>query len=96
MTIYEFYVAYVLTGKAIIVSTNLQPLRSYLYDSTIRIEYRTSANSRSFEIPHNSSIDSLRGYGLKIALITNPVYISASVLTGVISMPVPEHDDLPF
>ena len=96
MTIYEFYTTYILTGKALLVSTNLQPLRAYLNASTVCIEYRTSANSGPFEIPHDIPISSLPHYGIKISLITDPVYITASVLTGVISIPVPEPDDLPF
>ena len=96
MTFYEFYISYILTGKALLVSTNLQPLRSYLYDSTIRIEYRTSANSGPFEVPQDIPINHLIRYGIKITLVTDPVYISASLLTGVISIPVQEPADLPF
>ena len=96
MSFYEFYISYILTGKALLVSTNLQPLRSYLYDSTIRIEYRTSANSGPFEIPHDIPINSLIRYGIKITLVTDHIYITASLLTGVISIPVPEPDELPF
>ena len=96
MTIYEFYTAYIRTGKALLVSINLQPLKTRLSDSTLSVEYRTSANSGPFEIPHDIPINSLIGYGIKISLVTDPVYISASLLTGVISIPVPEPDDLPF
>ena len=96
MSFYEFYISYILTGKALLVSTSLQPLRTILTDTTIRIEYRTSANSGPFEIPHDIPINHLIRYGIKITLVTDPVYISASLLTGVISIPVPEPDDLPF
>lgn len=96
MTLYEFYMSYILTGKALLVSTSLQPVRSYLYGSTIRIEYRTSANSRPFEVPHDTPINHLSRYGIKITLVTDPVYIAASLLTGVISIPVPIPDELPF
>ena len=96
MTIYEFYVKYILTGKALLVSTNLQPLRTYLNASTVGIEYRTSACSGPFEIPYDIPINHLIRYGIKITLVTDPIYISAALLTGVISIPVPEPDDLPF
>ena len=96
MSIYEFYISYILTGKALLVSTSLQPLRATLTATTIRIEYRTSANSGPFEIPHDIPINHLIRYGIKITLVTDPIYISASILTGVISIPVPEPDELPF
>ena len=96
MTLYEFYITYIITGKALLVSTSLQPLRTILTDTTIRIEYRTSANSGPFEIPHDIPINHLIRYGIKITLVTDPIYISASILTGVISIPVPEPDELPF
>ena len=96
MTLYEFYITYVLTAKAQLVSTNLQPLVTTLTSTTVRIEYRTSANSGPFEIPHDIPINHIIRYGIKITLVTDPIYISASILTGVISIPVPEPDDLPF
>ena len=96
MSIYEFYVAYILTGKALLVSTTLQPLRTILTATTIRIEYRTLPNSGHFEIPHDIPINSLIRYGIKITLVTDHIYITASLLTGVISIPVPEPDKLPF
>ena len=96
MTLYEFYISYILTTKAQLVSTNLQPLITTLTASTVRIEYRTSASSVPFEIPHSIPINHLIRYGIKITLVTDPIFISASTLTGVISIPVPEPDDLPF
>ena len=96
MSFYEFYISYILTGKALLVSTNLQPLRAYLNASTICIEYRTSACSGPFEIPYDIPINHLFRYGIKITLVTDPIYVEASILTGVISIPVTEPDDLPF
>ena len=96
MSFYEFYITYIITGKALLVSTSLQPLRTILTDTTVRIEYRTSANSGPFEIPHDIPINHLIRYGIKITLVTDPIYITASLLTGVISIPVPEPDKLPF
>ena len=96
MSLYEFYVKYILTAKAQLVSTNLQPLLTTLTSTTIRIEYRPPANSGPFEIPHDIPINHLIRYGIKITLVTDPIYISASILTGVISIPIPEPDELPF
>lgn len=96
MSFYEFYVSYILTGKALLVSTNLQPLRTYLNATTVCIEYRTTACSGPFEIPFDIPISQIIRYGIKITLVTDPIYISASLLTGVISIPVAEPDDLPF
>ena len=96
MSIYEFYITYVRTCKALLVSTTLQPLKTRLSTSALCIEYTSSIGSVPIEIPLDSPISSLPGYGIKISLITDPVYITASVLTGVISIPVPEPDDLPF
>ena len=96
MTLYEFYITYILTGKALLVSNSLQPLKTALTATTIRIEYMTSVNSVPFEIPHNIPINHLIRCGIKITLVTDHIYITASLLTGVISIPVPEPDDLPF
>ena len=97
MTIYEFYTTYVLTGNARFLSaTTLRPLRTYLNSSIICLESEPSAKRTTVAIPYDKPISSLPHYGIKIALITDPVYISASTLTGVISIPVPMPDDLPF
>ena len=97
MTIYEFYTTYVLTGKArLLTATSLRTLETYLNASALCVQYPSLAGSSSFEIPYNNSISSLSQYGIKIFLIVDPIYITASTLTGVISIPVPEPDDLPF
>ena len=96
MTIYEFFTTYILTGKAVFLSTNLSPLRAYITQSNICLVAAPSARRTTVAIPYDKSISSLPDYGIKISLITDPVYITASVLTGVISIPVPEPDDLPF
>lgn len=96
MSIYDFYIEYILTGKALLLSTNFQPLKTYLSTTALCIEYSVTVGRVPFEIPHTTSINSLTSYGLKIALVTDPVYITASLLTGVISIPVPVPDELPF
>lgn len=96
MTLYEFYTIYVLTGNAKCLTDTLRPLRAYLNSSNICLEFEPSANRTTIAIPYDKPISSLPHYGIKISLITDPVYITASVLTGVISIPVPEPDNLPF
>lgn len=97
MTIYEFFTTYILTDKAMfLTASTLRPLRTYIHSSNICLEFEPSANRTTIAIPYDKPISSLPHYGIKISLITDPVYITASVLTGVISIPVPEPDDLPF
>ena len=97
MTIFEFYSTYVLTGKALFLNaTTLRPLRAYTNSTNICLEAEPSAKRTTIAIPCDKPISSLPHYGIKISLITDPVYITASVLTGVISIPVPEPDNLPF
>ena len=97
MTIYEFFTTYILTGKAMfLTASTLRPLRAYINSSNICLESEPSANRTTVAIPYDKPISSLPHYGIKISLITDPVYITASVLTGVISIPVPEPDNLPF
>lgn len=97
MTIYEFYSTYVLTGKALFLNaTTLRPLRAYLNSSNMCLESEPSAKRTTVAIPFAKSISVLPHYGIKISLITDPLYVTASVLTGVISIPVPEPDELPF
>ena len=97
MTIYEFYTTYILAGNAqFLTATTLRPLRTYLNSPNICLKSEPSANRTTIAIPYDKPISSLPHYGIKISLITDPVYITASVLTGVISIPVPEPDELPF
>ena len=97
MTIYEFYTAYIYTGKALfLTSINLHPLKTHLNTTALCVEFTTPIGNTSYEIPYDISITSLPLYGIKISLIVDPVFITASTLTDVISIPVPIPDDLPF
>lgn len=97
MTIYEFFTTYILTGKAMfLTATTHCPLRTYRNSSIICLESEPSANRTTVAIPYDKPISSLPQYGIKISLITDPIFVEASTLTGVISIPVPEPDDLPF
>lgn len=96
MSIYEFYVTYILTRKAIFLSTSLYPLRTTINGNILRLDYIVSIGSLPIEISHDQPITAFSRLGVKIALISDPIHITASVLTGVISIPVPEPDELPF
>ena len=97
MTIFEFYSTYVLTGKALFLNaTTLRPLRAYTNSTNIRLEDSPSANRTTVAIPCDKPISSLPHYGIKISLVVDPIYITASILTGVISIPVSEPYNLPF
>lgn len=97
MTVYEFYTTYILTGKAIFLNaTSLRPIRAYTNSPNICLESEPSAKRTTVAIPYDKPISSLPHYGIKISLITDPIYITASILTDVISIPVPIPDDLPF
>lgn len=96
MTIYEFYMNYVLLRKAVFLRANHYPLNASILGANLKLDYRDSIDNLHLEIEHNLSITDLHHYGIKIALITEPVFIDASILTGVISIPVPIPDELPF
>ena len=96
MTIYEFYINYILTRKAVFLSANHNPLNTRIHGATLLLKYKASIGNSPIEIEHNLSITALRHYGIKISLVVDPIFITASMLTGVISIPVPEPDDPPF
>ena len=98
MTIYEFYTTYILTGKAVFLSANHNPLNTLIHGAILLLKYKDSIGNSpiEIEIEHNLSITALCAYGIKIALITDTVFIGASTLTGVISIPVPIPDELSF
>ena len=96
MSLYEFYMTYIVTRKAVFLSSLLNPLNVSLSGSDICIQFASSTNSRPMSIPNHLPVTCLSEHGIKIFLLTDPVYVSASILTGVISIPVPEPDKLPF
>lgn len=96
MTLYEFYTSYIFTRKAVLLSSLCNPLNVYTSNNKLCISYDSSPDSVPLTIPHHQPISCLSDYGIKIFLLTNPVFLAASTLTGVISIPVPEPDELPF
>ena len=96
MSLYEFYMTYIFTRKAVFLSSLLNPLNVSLSGSDICIQFASSPDSKPLSIPNHLPVTCITEYGIKIFLLTDPVYISASILTGVVSIPVPEPDKLPF
>ena len=96
MTIYEFYISYILTGKAVFLSTNLFPVNVSTHGANLRLDCRSSTIELLLYIPWNQPITYLSKQGIKIFFLIDPIFVEASMLTGVISIPVSEPDDLPF
>lgn len=96
MTIYEFYREYILTHKALLV-TNLRSLLSVsVRDNVVCLAYASTPDSIFLKVSFHVPITYLSNYGIKVSLVIDPIFISASTLTGVISIPVSEPDELPF
>ena len=96
MTIYEFYIKYILTHKAILVSYLRSPLSVSISDNVICLAYAATPDTIFLKVSFHQPITYLSNYAIKVSMIIDPIYISASTLTGVISIPVPEPDELPF
>lgn len=96
MTIYELYTDYILTRKAILVSHLHIPLSVSISDDVVCLAYAATPDSIFLKISFQQPITYLSNYFIKITLIVEPIYITASTLTGVITIPVPEPDALPF
>lgn len=96
MTLHEFYTSYIFTRKAVLLSSLCKPLNVYLSINELCIAYASSPDSVPLMIPHHQPISCLAYHGIKIFLLTDPIYLTASTLTGVISIPVPVPDELPF
>ena len=96
MTIYEFYVEYLLTHKAKLISHFHHPLDVSISNGYVYINHVLAADNSPIKIPCEDSVTCLSNYPIKILLAIDPVFLAASTLTGVISIPVPEADDLPF
>ena len=96
MTILEFYETYVLTRKAYLIDYQGTVVKPVTRKQFLHLEFDPKIGRGPMNIDHDQSIEMLSRVGIQIVLITNPIYLIASTLTGVISIPVPEPDDLPF
>lgn len=95
MTIYEFYLEYLLTRRAKLVSHFNHPLDITISNGYAYIDH-VPATSSPIKIPCEDSVICMTNYSIKVLLVIDPVFLVASTLTGVISIPVPEPDELPF
>lgn len=96
MTIYEFYKEYILTRKAKLETQFRNSLDVSIYNDSVLINHTPPSTSSALEISYEEPVTCLAKYGIKILLVVDPVFLAASTLTGVISIPVPEPDELPF
>ena len=96
MTIFEFYMSYVLTRKALLIDHYGNVINAKTRKEFLHLIFDSKTGRGPLNIRHDESIDILTRLGIRITITVKPVFISASVLTGVISIPVPEPDDLPF
>lgn len=96
MTIFEFYMSYILTRKALLIDHYGNVINAKTRKEFLHLMFDSKTGRGPLNIRHNESIDILSRLGIRITITVKPIFITASVLTGVISIPVPEPDDLPF
>ena len=96
MTIYEFYQEYILTRKARLETQFRTSLEVSIRNDSVWISHRSPSTRSPLKISYEEPVTCLTNYGIRILLVVDPVFLAASTLTGVISIPVPEPDNLPF
>ena len=96
MTIFEFYKEYILTRKARLETQFRTSLDVSICNDSVWINHTPSRTRPPLKISYEEPVTCLPNYGIRILLDVDPVFLAASTLTGVISIPVPEPDKLPF
>lgn len=96
MTIYEFYMSYVLTRKALLIDNFGNVINAKTRKEFLHLIFDSKTGRGPLTINHSESIDIFSRLGIRITIVVKPIFITASTLTGVISIPVPEPDELPF
>lgn len=96
MTIFEFYMSYILTRKALLIDHYGNVINAKTRKEFLHLIFDSKTGRGPLNIHHGESIDMLSRTGIHITIIVKPIFITASMLTGVISVPVSEPDDLPF
>ena len=96
MTIYEFYKEYILTHKARLETQFRTSLDVSISNDSVWINHTPPSARSPIKISYEEPVTCLANFGIKILLAIDPVFLAASTLTGVISIPVPIPDDLPF
>ena len=96
MTIYEFYKEYILTHKAKLETQFRTSLDVSIRNDSVWINHTPPSTRSPLKISYEEPVTCLTKHGIKILLCVDPVFLAASTLTGVISIPVPIPDKLPF
>ena len=96
MTIYEFYKEYILTHKAKLETQFRTSLDVSISNDSVWIHHTPPSARSPIKISYEEPVTCLANFGIKILLCVDPVFLAASTLTGVISIPVPEPVNLPF
>ena len=96
MTIFEFYMSYILTRKALLIDHYGNVINAKTRKEFLHLIFDRDSGRGPLNVPHSESIDMFSRLGIRITIIVKPIFVEASMLTGVISIPVPEPDDLPF
>ena len=96
MTIFEFYMSYILTRKALLIDYYGNVINVKTRKEFLHLIFDSKTGKGPLNIQHSDSIDMFPRLGIRITIVVSPIFITASALTGVISIPVSEPDDLPF
>ena len=96
MTIFEFYNEYIITRKAKLETEFRTPLDISIRNDSVWIHHPPPSTRSPIKISYGEPVTCLNHFGIRALLVVDPIYLTASTLTGVISIPVPEPDELPF
>lgn len=96
MTIFEFYMSYILIRKALLIDHYGNVINAKTRKEFLHLIFDSKTGRGPLNIHHSECIDIFSRLGIRITIIVKPIFITASTLTGVISIPVSEPDDLPF
>ena len=96
MTICEFYAEYILTRKAMLITGFRTPLNVSISNGSVCINHTAPTTNSPIKLSYEEPVTCLPNYGIRILLVVDPIFITASVLTGVISIPASEPDEVPF
>ena len=96
MTVYEYYMSYILTRKALLIDYYGNVINAKTRKEFLHLIFDSKTGRGPLNIHHGEGIDMFPRLGIRITIVVSPIFITASTLTGVISIPVSEPDDLPF
>lgn len=96
MTIFEFYMSYILTRKALLIDHYGNVINAKTHKEFLHLIFDSKTGIGPLNIQHSKCIDIFSRLDIRITIIVKPIFITASTLTGVISIPVSEPVDLPF